>query len=185
MILNAENYLDFDLNGKVIIFPTDTVYGIGCLYTDTESIKRIYEIKNRDYTKPMVILCANMEQVNSLIKGGQTLPEYLKKHWPGKLTIIFFKNKNVCDIITSGKDTVGIRIPGNEIGLELLRKHGPMVVTSLNLSSEPPIVKFDEVLNYSEKVDYIIEGGDLDSAPSTIYDLTQGKILRQGDIIIK
>jgi len=185
MILSSRNYLNFNLEGKVIIFPTDTVYGIGCLYKDEESIKRIYEIKNRDYTKPMVILCADMEQVNSLVAGGQTLPEYLKKHWPGKLTIIFFKNENVCDIITSGKNTVGIRIPGNEIGLNLLCKYGPMVVTSLNLSSEPPVIKFEDVLKYAEKVDYIVEGGDLDSAPSTIYDLTSSVVLRQGDIIIK
>lgn len=185
MILNLKNYLDVDMHGKVIIFPTDTVYGIGCLYQDIDSIKRIYEIKNRDYTKPMVILCADMKQVNSLIKSGQTLPEYLKKHWPGKLTIIFFKNKNVCDIITSGKNTVGIRIPGNEIGLNLLKKHGPMVVTSLNLSNEPPILKFQDVLEYADKVDYIVESSDLDSAPSTIYDFTQNRILRQGDIVIK
>jgi len=80
MILNLKNYLDVDMHGKVIIFPTDTVYGIGCLYQDIDSIKRIYEIKNRDYTKPMVILCADMKQVNSLIKSGRTIPEYLKKH---------------------------------------------------------------------------------------------------------
>ncbi len=185
MILNSKNYLDYNLFGKVIIFPTDTVYGIGCLYEDIDSIKRIYEIKNRDYTKPMVILCSNMNQVNSLIKSGQNLPEHLKKHWPGKLTIIFFKNENVYDIISSGKETVGIRIPGNEISLNLLEKHGPMVVTSLNISNEPAITKFNDVLRYSDKVDYIIEGGDLDSAPSTVYDLTENRVLRQGDIVIK
>ncbi|HPJ23750.1 MAG TPA: L-threonylcarbamoyladenylate synthase [Bacillota bacterium] len=184
MILNSENYLDVNLEGKVIVFPTDTVYGIGCLYRDIHSIKRIYDIKNRDYSKPMVILCANLEQVDSLIKPGQSLPDHLKKHWPGKLTIIFFKNEFVYDIISSGKDTVGIRIPAHHISLELLKKHGPMVVTSLNLSNEPPIIKFADVLKFANQVDYIVEGGDLDSQPSTVYDLTQNKVLRQGDIII-
>ena len=58
--MNAKNYIDVNLENKIIVFPTDTVYGIGCLYDDLESIKRIYDIKNRDYSKPMVILCSNI-----------------------------------------------------------------------------------------------------------------------------
>ena len=69
MILNETNYLNYDFTGKIIIFPTDTVYGIGCLYDNIESIKKIYEIKNRDYNKPMVILCANLKQVTLEIVG--------------------------------------------------------------------------------------------------------------------
>lgn len=184
MILTTENYLDFDLNGKVIVFPTDTVYGIGCLYNDLESIHRIYEIKNRDYSKPFVILCANLKQVYSLIQEGQEIPEYLKKYWPGKLTIIFFKNESIYDIITSNKNTVGIRIPGNQLSLNLLEKHGPMVVTSLNISNQPPITKFQDVLEFQDKVDYIIQGEDLHNLPSTVYDLTQKKVLRQGEVKI-
>lgn len=182
MILNEKNYLDIDMKNKIIIFPTDTVYGIGCLVDDLDAIKRIYDIKSRDYSKPMVILCANFEQVESLIAKGQVIPDALKKHWPGKLTIIFFKNQKVYDIISAGRQTVGIRIPGNEISLNLLKKFGPMVVTSLNLSNEPAITKLEDAMKFSNQVDYIIEGEDLDSIPSTVYDLTQNKVLRQGEI---
>ena len=77
---------------------------------------------------------------------------------------------------------MGIRIPGNEISLNLLQKHGPMVVTSLNLSSEPAITKLHDALSFEDQVDYIVEGPDLDSIPSTVYDLTQNKVLRQGEI---
>ncbi len=184
MILNEENLLDVPLFGKVIIFPTDTVYGIGCLYKDEASIKKIYEIKNRDFSKPMVILCADLGQINELIKPGQIIPEELKKHWPGKLTIIFFKNKNVCDIITAEKKTVGIRIPGNNISLRLLKHHGPMVVTSLNLSEEPPITRYKDALRFANQVDYIVEGGDLSGIPSTVYDLALNQVLRQGEVFI-
>ena len=184
MILDQNNYLDYDLTGKIIVFPTDTVYGIGCLYDDLQSINRIYEIKNRDYSKPMVILCADYKQVELLIAQGQELPVKLKKHWPGKLTIIFFKNKKVYDIISAGKNTVGIRIPGNNLSLELLKKFGPMVVTSLNLSNQPAVTKFSDALKFEKIVDYIVKGEDLNSAPSTVYDLTQDKVLRQGEVII-
>lgn len=185
MILNQDNYLDFDMKGKVVVFPTDTVYGIGCLYRDKDSIQRIYDIKSRDYSKPMVILCANMEQVSTLIAKEQIIPEKLTKHWPGKLTIILFKNEFVYDIITSGRKTVGIRIPGNQISLELLKKYGPMVVTSLNLSNQPAITRYKDVLTFEKQVDYIIKGEDLNSVPSTVYDLTQNRVLRQGEILIK
>jgi L-threonylcarbamoyladenylate synthase len=175
MILNQDNYLDFDLRNKVIVFPTDTVYGIGCLYTDKESISRIYEIKGRDYDKPMVILCSSLEQVNKLIKENQKIPNKLKKHWPGKLTIIFFKNENIYDIITSG----------NVISKELLKKHGPMVVTSLNYSNQPAITKFEDVLEFRNLVDYIVKGEDLNAAPSTVYDLANDLVLRQGEVVIR
>jgi len=184
MILNQDNYLDFDLSGKIIIFPTDTVYGIGCLYKDKESIKRIYNIKNRDYTKPMVILCANLKQVNEVTKADQEIPKRILKHWPGALTIILFKNEKVYDIITSGRKTVGVRIPGNQISLALLEKYGPMVVTSLNLSNEPAVLKYGETLKFEKDVDYIVKGSDLHSSPSTVYDLTINKVLRQGEIEI-
>ncbi|MBI9009860.1 MAG: threonylcarbamoyl-AMP synthase [Tenericutes bacterium] len=185
MILNQDNYLNFDLSNKVIVFPTDTVYGIGCLYEDEEAIKKIYDIKGRDFSKPMVILCSNLEQVHSLIKENQDIPEKLKKHWPGKLTIIFFKNENICDIITSGKETVGIRIPGNKISMELLNKYGPMVVTSLNYSNKPAITKFKDVLEFEDVVDFIVQGPDLYSAPSTVYDLANDIVLRQGEVVIR
>ncbi|XFA98192.1 L-threonylcarbamoyladenylate synthase [Candidatus Izemoplasma sp. B36] len=184
MIIKNNDYLNLDLKNKIIIFPTDTVYGIGCLYDDLESIRRIYDIKNRDYSKPMVILCANYEQINSLIKENQEIPNYIKNHWPGKLTVIFNKNETVNKLITSNKETVGIRIPGNQVSLELLNRYGPMVVTSLNLSNEPAIIKYKDALKFHDLVDYIIKGKDLTSVPSTVYDLTTGKTLRQGEISI-
>ena len=184
MIIKNNDYLNLDLKNKIIIFPTDTVYGIGCLYDDLDAIKRIYEIKNRDYSKPMVILCANYEQIYSLIQKDQIIPEYIRKHWPGKLTVIFNKNDKVDKIVTSNKETVGIRIPGNKISLDLLKKYGPMVVTSLNLSNSPAIVKYKDALKFHDFVDYVIEGEDLNSVPSTVYDLNSHKTLRQGDIKI-
>lgn len=185
MILGQNNSLEIDLKGKIIIFPTDTVYGIGCLYDDLEAVKRIYEIKQRDYSKPMAILCHDLEMVKNVIDEDSIFDDNLTKYWPGKLTLIFKKNKRVSNIITANKDSVGVRIPNHEISLKLLKKFGPMVVTSLNLSSEPAISKFNYVLKYENQVDYIIDGGDLNSSASTVYDTINKKTLRQGDIIIK
>lgn len=184
MILTINNFLNKNLDNKVIIFPTDTVYGIGCKYQDITSVKKIYDIKNRDYSRPMAILCYSLEQVKQVVAKDVRFDEKLTKYWPGKLTLIFKKNPSISDIITAGKATVGVRIPNNSIALNLLQKHGPMVVTSLNESNEPAITKFKDALNYQSKVDYIIEGGDLHNKPSTVYDTINKKVLRQGDIKI-
>ncbi len=184
MILNQSNYLDIDLKNKVIIFPTDTVYGIGCLLEDLEAVRRIYEIKKRDYSKPMAILCANLDEVRRVVEKETLLLEKHIKHWPGKLTLIYPKSNQISDLITAGKISVGVRIPNHEISLKLLEKFGPMVVTSLNLSTEPAILKFEDVLHFQEVVDYIVDGGDLNSQSSTVYDTTTNTTLRQGDIVI-
>ena len=73
MFLNSNNYLDYDLKNKIVIFPTDTVYGIGCLYKDIDSIRKIYDIKDRDFSKPMVILCSNFDQIRTLIERDQEI----------------------------------------------------------------------------------------------------------------
>lgn len=185
MILTKVDYLNYPIQGKIIIFPTDTVYGIACLYQDEKSIQRIYDIKHRDYTRPMALLCASIEQVKQLIRSDQLLDSELIKYWPGKLTLVFKKSSLVTDIITAGKDTVGVRIPDNPIALALLEKYGPMVVTSLNETNEPPIIKFQDTLKYQASVDYIVEGGDLNNQPSTVYDTLNKRVLRQGEIIIK
>lgn len=185
MILNKDNFLDFDFHHKVIVFPTDTVYGIGCLYQDLESVNRIYDIKNRDFLKPMAILCASIDQVKSLIKDKTHLDSDLIRFWPGKLTLIFEKHPDISDLITSGMNTIGLRIPDDQTTLALLKKYGPMVVTSLNEANQPPILKFKDALKYESLVDYVIKGEDLNNQPSTVYDTINKIVLRQGDIIIE
>ena len=184
MILNKSNFLEMDLTNKIIIFPTDTVYGIVCLFNDLEAIKKIYEIKQRDYSKPMAILCSDIPTVRSLIAENTNLETNWIKHWPGKLTLILPKNNKINDLITAGRNTVGVRIPNHEISLSILKKYGPMVVTSLNLSTEPPILLFKDVLKYEDLVDYVIDGGDLCSDASTVYDTINKKTLRNGPVFI-
>ena len=97
---------------------------------------------------------------------------------------IEIKKDIVGDFLTSGFSTVGVRIPNDNIALSILEKFGPMAVTSLNLSSEPAIKKYDEAVRYENVVDYIIEGTDLTNISSTVYDVVNKKVLRQGEIII-
>ncbi|MFA6648849.1 MAG: L-threonylcarbamoyladenylate synthase [Candidatus Izemoplasmatales bacterium] len=184
MVLSTDELLTKTLDGKVIVFATDTVYGIGCLYNDLNSVKRIFEIKNREYHKPMAILCANLNQVQYLVTNYDIMADLGKKYWPGALTLIGKKSSLVADLITAGGSTVGIRIPDSSTALKILSHFGPMVVTSLNQSHEPAILLYREALKYEAIVDYIVTGDDLSQIASTVYDPMQRKTLRQGSIIV-
>lgn len=182
MEINVKQLLEKELKDEVIVFQTDTVYGIGALLNSEVGVKKIYDVKSRESKKPLAVLCANIEQVQSLVKDFSKGEEYAKKYWPGALTLIFPKNEIVKDYVTSGFNTVGVRIPNDPIALQILEKFGPMAVTSLNISSEPAILLYNEALKFKEEVDYIVEGKDLNSLSSTVYDCVNSKVLRQGDI---
>lgn len=182
MILNVDELLAKKLRHEVIVFQTDTVYGIGCLLSSEIGVQKIYNIKRREGNKPLAILCANINQVKELVEEFDDSSELAKKHWPGALTLIFKKKYTVGDYLTSGYDSVGVRIPNDDVALKILNHFGPMAVTSLNISSEPAILKFNDALKFEEHVDYVVLGKDLSSLSSTVYDCVNKKVLRQGDI---
>ena len=184
MIIDVKELLKINLKDEVIIFETDTVYGIGCLIDSEIGIKRIYNIKKREDKKPLAVLCANIEQVKELVKNFDGNSYLADKYWPGALTLIFNKTNTISDSITSGFNTVGVRIPNDKIALNILKKYGPMAVTSLNISSEPALLKFEDTLAFENEVDFIVKGKDLSSSSSTVYDCVNNKVLRQGEIII-
>ncbi len=184
MIIALADLLKKDLYGHVVVFETDTVYGIGCLYNDIKSVKRIYEIKKREPMKPMALLCADVEQVKTLVTNFEAGEKYASKYWPGALTLIFNKNNQIDDAITANQPTVGVRIPNSPTALAILSHFGPMVVTSLNLSTEPAILKYQDALKFDGLADFIVEGQDLSAVASTVYDPMSHKTLRAGQIII-
>jgi L-threonylcarbamoyladenylate synthase len=182
MIVEVNELLQIELKDEVIVFQTDTVYGIGCLLNSENGVNRIYEIKNREEKKPLAVLCADLDHVRTLVEGFEVGELYASKYWPGALTLVFKKKDNVPDFVTKGFDTVGVRIPNDEIALAILKKFGPMAVTSLNISSEPAILKYQDALLFEDRVDYVVKGTDLSSLSSTVFDCVNNKVLRQGDI---
>ncbi len=185
MEISFNELLQKDLRGKVIIFPTDTVYGIGALLTDKSAVEKIYAIKKREENKPLAVLCGNLEDLAGLARNYETFASLAEKHLPGALTLVVDKKNVVPDYVTRGLDTVGIRIPDHTGARRLLNAFGPMAVTSLNLSSEPAILKYEDALAFAEQVDYIVKGPNLNAVASTVYDVRNNKVLRQGSITIE
>ncbi|MFH0993453.1 MAG: L-threonylcarbamoyladenylate synthase [bacterium] len=184
MIITLEQLLKLDLGGKVIVFATDTVYGIGCLLNDEVAVQRIYAIKQREAVKPMAVLCADIAQAVPLVADFRPAEKIAAAHWPGALTIVLPKSERVPAFVTAGLTSVGIRIPDFPLALAILRHFGPMAVTSLNLSHEPAILAWADAMNYADVADYLVPGPDLRGVASTVYDPLMKKTLRQGAVVI-
>lgn len=171
---------------KVLIFPTDTVYGIGTPIFDLDGINRIYEIKNRDRSKPLACLCSDLEQISSIAYVTDFALKLINKYLPGALTIILKSKEVVKNKI--GYETIGVRIPNNEIALNILRENGPMLTTSVNESGSVPINEYDEiVLKYSDLVDeiYMTDSESSNISSTVVLCINDEiKVLREGEIKI-
>lgn len=174
--------------GKLVAFPTETVYGLGGNALDAQTVKKIYGAKGRPSDNPLIVHVSSKEDVYSL---AETVPENAEKILdilcPGPITIILNKSNLVPDVVTAGGKTVAIRFPENEIARELIKKSGvPVAAPSANLSGRPsPTTAAHVAEDLSDKIDYIIDGGSCRvGLESTVIDLTvtPPRILRPGGV---
>lgn len=174
-------------NGGLAIFPTETVYGLGASMCRDDAVSRIFEIKKRAKEKPLSVLIADRNQLDMAADIDDRLKDaVLENLWPGPLTIVVPKKTSVPDIITGGKNTIGVRMPANDFALELLKEVGcPLVTTSVNISGEEPARTYEEAKAFSDVVDIVIDGGVCPvGEPSTVAALEGGniRVLREGEI---
>lgn len=174
-----------DLKGKLICFPTDTVYGVGAIATDVEACKKIYQMKQRSDKKPLPLLCSDIEQVKEYVEEiDESVESLMRKYWPGALTIIFKKKENVGKHLS--ENTIAFRMPNSRIALSIINKFSPLATTSVNMSGEAEINNIDEIEEkFSDWIDYIVtDEAYLSNIPSTVMDATGifPVILREGKI---
>ena len=177
--------------GEILGFETDTVWGLGCLPNDSAAVDKIYEIKGRDRSKPLILMSNSLSALFPYVKN---IPDYARvlmdKHFPGALTLIFEKTELVPDYITSGKNTVGIRIPSHKEFGQLCSniKGGVLATTSLNYSNEPPVADFEEAKEkFGTNATLIKPKNPIHTGVSSTVVLCTGKtpvILRQGSVWI-
>lgn len=182
-------------NGGVVIFPTDTVYGIGTL-PQKESVEKIYKIKKRDYSKKIIALISDIKVLKSLVQEScenmSKINKILEKYWPGELTVIFRANRDFTKKFDVQMTTIGIRIPKNKLVLELIEKSGGVLLTtSANISGKNSVSKIKNLdFEIQEKSDAVIfdeKNENLTGKPSTIVKYESGKLtlLRQGNILFE
>ena len=174
--------------GGLVIFPTETVYGIGTNGLNENAIKDLYSVKKRDLSKPISLLVSSIDMVNQIAYDISDV-EYklMNAFFPGPFTIVLKKKSFISDILTAGKDTVGVRMPDCEITKKLIEYAGcPIAATSANISSKPSgTTVTDFIKDFDNKVDYIIDNGETKiGLASTVVQVIDSKphILREGSI---
>lgn len=176
--------------GGVISFVTDTVWGVGCLPDSEKGVENIYELKNRDRSKPLILMSDSVEHLLPYVKDiSPKAQELMQKHFPGALTLIFEKSDKTPDFVTSFKNTVGIRVPANPFFkslCEVIDGH-VLATTSANLSGQEPASTYDEaVAKVGGHVEYVFEdyGFKAQGLASTVALALDDdiKVLRQGEI---
>ncbi|MDD7478759.1 MAG: L-threonylcarbamoyladenylate synthase [Methanomassiliicoccales archaeon] len=174
-------------DGKLVVYPTETVYGIAADIFNQKAIKDLYLAKNRPFDMPLSVAVADKEMVQNIAVMTKKVEKLIDAFLPGPLTIITKKDSSVSDIITSMSQKVGIRIPDNKVALELIRQaERPIIATSANLHSHPDAVNVqDAVRDFGETVPYYLDSGACTlGKPSTIVWIMDDEveIIRQGAI---
>ena len=179
-------------NGGVIIFPTDTVYGIGCNPYDANAVKKIYEIKSREKIKSLPVLASSIEIVKQITIIDEFTEKIVKKYWPGPLTLILkLKDKNLKKSLNL-EDKIAVRIPNSVCTLKLLNKCNLIVGTSANVSGDSSFTNPQECMKNVKNYDVFVDGGTITSkGESTIIEIENEKIhviregaLKKEDIVI-
>ena len=176
-------------NGGVIAFPTETVYGLGCDPQNIQAVEQLLTIKG-DRKKPFPVLVASLKDATKIANVSSKGEKLAAKFWPGPLTVVFAKKDALSEVVTFGLDTVGLRMPNNQVALSLIQQSGGLLIgSSANFSGEKPprsVLEMSEKLK--ETVDLVLDGGPAtQGTPSTVVDLTldEPKIVRQGPISLE
>jgi L-threonylcarbamoyladenylate synthase len=174
-------------NGGLVVFPTDTVYGVGCNAFNPVAVQKIYSLKGRRYTQPLPVLLGHKSQLPLVARDvpSETVP-LLKSYWPGPLTLVF-KTAPMALVVSRGRDTIAVRVPDHGVVRHILKSvQIPLAATSANTSGKPSVISgSDAIRMFDGRVELIIDGGECKWArESTIVDATHFPftLLREGVI---
>jgi len=172
--------------GGLVVYPTDTVYGLGCDPLNVEAVKRLFKAKG-ERKKPLPILVSDIEHVEKIAYLSERARRIAARFWPGPLTLVVPKKPALPDVVTCNLESVGVRVPRHDIALQLIHlSKGLLVGTSANKTGQkPPQTAYEAAEQLGKEVNVILDGGPTAlGTPSTVVDLTseKPKILREGPI---
>jgi L-threonylcarbamoyladenylate synthase len=174
MVIKSDNVKEIYenlLKGKLVILPTDTIYGIHCLASREDLVEKVREIKQKEQNMPMITLVSKKSDLSDFgIEIGETELAAIGKYWPGPNTLIFNTKEGT---------TRSFRLPKNDFLISIIDKTGPLISTSANLHGQPHSRNIKTALEYfGDKVDVYVDGGELNNTPSSIYKLEGGEIVK-------
>ncbi|UZJ25597.1 L-threonylcarbamoyladenylate synthase [Rhodococcus antarcticus] len=176
--------------GRLVVLPTDTLYGLGCDAFDSQGVSNLLKAKNRGRDMPVPVLVGSWHTIDGLVHSVKTEARSLvQAFWPGGLSLVVQQAPSLAWDLGDTRGTVMLRMPLHPVALDLLREIGPMAVSSANVSGEPPATTVQDARNQlGSQVDVYLDGGPCARAtPSTIVDLTGDRplVLREGAVAVE
>lgn len=165
-------------SGGIIIYPTDTVYGMGCDLFNKKGIERIYEIQRRDRKQPLSFICADLKDISRYARVSDDAYKIMKRLLPGPYTFILDASRAVPKIILPKRQTTGIRIPNNRICQTLIAEMGSPVISTSVKDGEGELLSDPRIIEefFGKRVDMIIDGGIIAAAPSSVISLLNDRV---------
>jgi len=184
--MNIKEIIEQLNENRVIVMPSDTIYGIFGKALDKSVADRIYGIKNRDFSKPFILMINDLDDLKLFgIKVGLEITNKLNKIWPNKVTVLLKCENKEFEYLHRGTKELAFRIPKNKDLVEILSNTGPLISTSANISNKPYAKTIDEAKSYfGNSIDTYIDGGYIEDLPSTLIKIENNniRILRQGSV---
>ena len=170
------------ISGGVIVYPTETVYGIGANALDEQAIRRVFQIKKRPMSMPIFLAVSSLEMLDMVAELGADDRELLDRLMPGPVSVLVRRKSIVPNVLTAGSPLVGVRFPDHEVALRIIDAAGPITSTSANRTGTPSPASAEEVSpEIADRVEMVLDGGKCKfGQPSTLLDLTNRKIIRPG-----
>jgi L-threonylcarbamoyladenylate synthase len=170
------------LAGGVIVYPTETVYGLGASALAEESISKVFRIKKRPLSMPIFLAVSSFQMLERVAEIDDREQDILERILPGPVSVLIRKKSIVPDLLTAGSPMVGIRFPDHELAREIIDRCGPITSTSANITGSPPPASAADIsAEIARAVDLVVDGGRCRYAqPSTLLDLAARKVVREG-----
>lgn len=167
--------------GEVVVYPTETVYGLAADALSSAAVERVFAVKGRDREKPISLGVPDIETATAYTRPTERERRFMQEFLPGPVTVLVAAREAVPDVLTAGGDRVGVRVPDHPTALAFLREVAPLTATSANVSGNPSARRVGDVDRaVREASATVIDGGELPGTESTVVDVAEGTIHRRG-----
>ncbi|WP_241964463.1 L-threonylcarbamoyladenylate synthase [Halorubrum sp. 48-1-W] len=168
-------------SGGLVVYPTETVYGLGGDALDASAVERVFETKGRDRDDPLSLGVASVDDALAHTRPTALALAFMRAFLPGPVTVVVERDPSVPGALTGGRDRVGVRVPDHPIARALLEEAGPLTATSANVSGGGSVTRVSDLdERVRDRVDVVIDGGETGGAESTVVDPEHGEIHRRG-----
>lgn len=166
--------------GKLVVYPTETVYGLAADATDPDAVARVFEAKDRPRDKPVSLAVPDVDSALDYVDPTDREERFMREFLPGPVTIVTERRASVPDTLTDGEPRVGVRVPDHLVALALLEAVAPLTATSANVSGNPSATSVAELDAITEQAAVVLDGGETGGSGSTVVDVEAGTIHRRG-----